>query len=750
MANMLSPGVELYIKDSSYYTSTNSSSVIGLVGGATKGPLTPTLVTSVAEAKKIFGPATADDFGVYSLLGALSQCNNVYYRRIVKESSLATAGDPKTDRLLFESRTEDSLYNNVGIKIEIDPTREPDPYGTVAVDTLTEKDLSQPIFGKKVRDFIGENYSVQLVGDHFYVTGIVNHRDDLVDVNLTGDYLGTGYWIVLPLRDEDDPEISWTTLNGVTKTATIGQTEDGEHRSVVMMEINPETPDWTIKVGDYTYTIVNTYAYFRGQAAPPAFNNDRDKFFTVTIKYNDIEEVFDNCTLATVEDKINDVSSYVYVDVNPELSTRLRNISYHMSGGGRGASFASTPEDEDINFATKSYDSTLNGATVVLGEQDFFGLFDLYLFDPNGNQLEQLSALSLEPDNQRFIESYVNANSAYIQCSYREESHADITNKTYKLTGGENGIDGLSASEVITGLRDFSNIDLVDVDILCAPGWTDREVISAGIGVCEARQDCLFLIDPPFGLRAKQVVDWSNAQGDFNSPGYAPFDSSYGAIYWPWVQIFDSDTNNYVWLPPSGYVAAQMSYSDSVSHQWFAPAGLERGLMTGLSNIEYSPTKEERDLLYGNRNVVNPIMSYRGAGLVIWGQKTTQRTPTALDRVNVRRLVNYIKRVVTNRSGKFIFDMNDHHCWEKWVLEIDPILRSIQSARGLYDYEVVMDERTVTNEDIENNRMPGIIRVRPTKTAEFIPITFEIVNSNFSFSGDNGSGNTTTSLAGMG
>ena len=117
MASMKSPGVEFIIKDSAYYNSSTSSSIIGIIGGASKGPLTPTMRTTRTDALRIFGQPTTNDFGVYSLLGALTQSSAVYYKRIIKETSLATAGDPATDRLLFESVDEDSTYNNVGIRI---------------------------------------------------------------------------------------------------------------------------------------------------------------------------------------------------------------------------------------------------------------------------------------------------------------------------------------------------------------------------------------------------------------------------------------------------------------------------------------------------------------------------------------------------------------------------------------------------------------------------------------------------------
>ena len=117
-------------------------------------------------------------------------------------------------------------------------------------------------------------------------------------------------------------------------------------------------------------------------------------------------------------------------------------------------------------------------------------------------------------------------------------------------------------------------------------------------------------------------------------------------------------------------------------------------------------------------------MSYRGRGFIIWGQKTTQRKFSALDRINVRRLVNYMKRLISNVSLDFVFEPNTEYTWLKWVDTIDPYLASIRDARGIYAYEIYMDGTTVTDDDINNNRMPAIIRFRPTKTAEFIPIQF--------------------------
>jgi hypothetical protein len=161
-----------------------------------------------------------------------------------------------------------------------------------------------------------------------------------------------------------------------------------------------------------------------------------------------------------------------------------------------------------------------------------------------------------------------------------------------------------------------------------------------------------------------------------------------------------------------------------------APAGLNRGRISGILGIEKSPTKGERDMLYGNRNVINPIANFQSDGVVIWGQKTTQRKPTALDRVNVRRMLGYLKRNIGNATRNFVFEQNNSQTWNAWKTLVNPILTKVKNAGGLYDYQLIVSP---TEEDIENNRMPVVVYVKPTKTAEFIPITFNVMPYSASF-----------------
>jgi phage tail sheath protein FI len=206
--------------------------------------------------------------------------------------------------------------------------------------------------------------------------------------------------------------------------------------------------------------------------------------------------------------------------------------------------------------------------------------------------------------------------------------------------------------------------------------------------------------------------------------------SSYSAVYWPWVKISDSYTKKDIWLPPSGFVAAQYAYNDKVGAPWLAPAGLNRGKMTKPIALEHSPTQGERDAMYGNRNVVNAIVNYLGDGIVIWGQKTTQRAPTALDRVNVRRLLNYLKKTISLSTRYFVFEQNNQATWDRWTNMVEPILRQVKERSGLNDYLI---EINPTIWEIENNIMPATIKVKPTKSAEFIPIDFMIMPQSASF-----------------
>lgn len=216
----------------------------------------------------------------------------------------------------------------------------------------------------------------------------------------------------------------------------------------------------------------------------------------------------------------------------------------------------------------------------------------------------------------------------------------------------------------------------------------------------------------------------------------AAINSSYGALYWGWLRMFDQFSSNEIWVPPSGHVAAVYSRTARDAEQWFAPAGLRRGRVLTALDVEYSPTQGERDLLYGSGNAVNPIVKFPQDGITIWGQRTLQRTSSALDRVNVRMLMLYIKKNLVRLLRNFIFEPNDKALWRQVTSTISPFLSDIQSRRGLVAYNVIADASNNTPERIDRNELWVSVFLKPTRAVEFIALNLVVLRTGASFSAE--------------
>jgi len=237
------------------------------------------------------------------------------------------------------------------------------------------------------------------------------------------------------------------------------------------------------------------------------------------------------------------------------------------------------------------------------------------------------------------------------------------------------------------------------------------------------------LIDPPMELNVQEVVDWHN--GDLEGGDYPnqALSSSYAATYWPWMQYSDPFHGGRIWLPPSGEIAATYARNDRMAYPWFAPAGHQRGSLNKPLDIETSPNQGARDYMYGDGDAVNPIVNFTQEGITVWGQRTLQRRPSALDRVNVRRLLLMMRKAIAASTKYLVFEPNDEFTWNEWTGMVEPYLENLQNSRALYDYRVQMDENTVTPQAIDQGRMPGRIIIKPTKAAEFITIDFILVRT---------------------
>lgn len=422
----------------------------------------------------------------------------------------------------------------------------------------------------------------------------------------------------------------------------------------------------------------------------------------------------------------------VQVQSTGEVTTKTLTFSGGKQGGAHAT--AGNTSEHKLVFKSKYFDSTLNGGEIYISKLDSrTQTFDITL-TVNGKVVEAITSVTLDPQDDRYVESFVND---YAKCLSVQVTDVEALPYGTRLTidGGDDGAKGVDLTDLIgngsDGLEAFSNPEVTDINILITPGWSDSELTQYCTALCESRGDCMYLVDTPYGLTPQQAVDWTNGTGIFS--GYTPIDSSYVAVYWSWVQIYCEYAKKKLWVPPSCVVAPQFATSDKMSDPWIAPAGLNRGKLNNVLAVERPCTQGERDHLYGNRNIVNPIVNFRGSGITIWGQKTGQRKPSATDRINVRRLMNAIKRLVVLATQYYVFEPNDEFTWNQWVDMVEPRLDDIKQRRGLYDYEIKMDSTTITEDDITNYRMPGVIRIKPTRSAEFIPLTFSIMPSTVEF-----------------
>jgi hypothetical protein len=277
----------------------------------------------------------------------------------------------------------------------------------------------------------------------------------------------------------------------------------------------------------------------------------------------------------------------------------------------------------------------------------------------------------------------------------------------------------------VKAIAAISNADEFDINMVVAPGIIRRlhsNVTDRVIDMVESRQDAFYIAD--FNASTDTI---GQATEEANK-----VDSNYVATYYPWVKTIDRNTNKLMAVPPSTLLPAVYAANDRLAAEWFAPAGLNRGGITGAVNVLNRLTHSERDVLYENK--VNPIATFPGQGIVAYGQKTLQDKASALDRINVRRLLITVKKFVASTSRFLVFEQNTSETRTRFLNTVNPYFEAIQQRQGLYAFNVVMDETNNTPDVIDRNILAGQIFLQPAKTAEFIVIDFSILPTGASFS----------------
>jgi hypothetical protein len=285
-------------------------------------------------------------------------------------------------------------------------------------------------------------------------------------------------------------------------------------------------------------------------------------------------------------------------------------------------------------------------------------------------------------------------------------------------------IQGLRNSDYNTAINLLGNTDAYKFNIIYAPGLTYTNApsqVTAVVNTAQTRGDSIAVVDMvAYGQSIPVLLSQVTA-----------FDSSYAATYWPWVQVRSRETGKLNFIPASTIVPAAYEYNDRVAAEWWAPAGLNRGGLPTVVQPERKLTSNDRDRVY--QGSVNPIATFPGVGTVIYGQKTLQQKPSALDRVNVRRLLIALKDYIGQVAETLVFEPNTQVTRNRFLSQVNPYLESVQQRQGLYAFQVVMDDSNNTPDVIDRNQLVGSIYLQPTKTAEFIQLDFNVLPTGATF-----------------
>jgi phage tail sheath protein FI len=295
-------------------------------------------------------------------------------------------------------------------------------------------------------------------------------------------------------------------------------------------------------------------------------------------------------------------------------------------------------------------------------------------------------------------------------------------------------------NSIKVAMDSVSDPEVVETNLITIPGIQNAKLTNKLIEVCEQRADALAVIDIEGDFKSvweSTAEVKPNVTTAISSLKARTLNSSYGCTFFPAVLAKDTSANALVSLPSSVVALGTIGSSAAFSEIWFAPAGFNRG---GLSNgaagfpvvgVKTKLTSQERDRLYEVN--INPIASFPAEGIVVFGQKTLQATPSSLDRINVRRLMIYLKKEISKMANTILFDPNSQITWARFTGRAVPFLQSVQSRFGLTDFKVVLDETTTTPELVDRNIVYAKIFLKPARTIEYIALDFILTNTGASF-----------------
>ena len=692
MPNYVSPGVYVIEKDISDYLPSVNTSVVGIVGFASKGPTdTPTLITNQNQLIRTFGAPSEDITGqaVEGALEILDETNSVYFVRGADSNAADASSNMAfgTCPSVIVSADGYGVSSNLYLQIDV--------YNNAATKKLDSKQFSIPsgtvgdggTQAQALRKIIGGGLDSDKVGV-FDGTGDLGASGAIV-----GSYAGSGAQLVVLAFSSNsfDTSAGIPALYSVDPSGTSGASYGAATTAASAVSSFGATFNSTVTNAEsivYGVESLHPGAGYNGgtrsdgsvsgnSTTVSALGGQNFSFFVN--QDGAVDETFKTSLVASgafIEDEIN----------TGETNTTSEIIKGSIKVGGTDIDATALPTwGNDI--------SDLVGAAVS------------YTYKNSAGESDTLSTTTTAgPRWVKLLETTAN-----------------------NLAGGDNGADdvttlvGTGATEPKTGVHALEDESL-NVGIALVPGVYNQDVQNELITVAEKTQAFLALVAPPYAIGTTQdAIDWHNGKSE--AVGFqrtSAINSSYAAIFFPHVKVFSTFDKKDRWYDPTIFAARQMAFTDSVSESWFAPAGFRRGRLTKPTDVEVKISQGDRDSLYSGGNAINPISSFPQQGITIFGQRTAQRSPSALDRINVRRLMIFIRKVLLQGTGRFVFEPNDEFTWEQLEAALNPFLDDILRRRGLQDFRVICDETVNTPARVDRNELWCKVLLKPTKTAEII------------------------------
>ena len=638
----------------------------------------------------------------------------------------------ETELFQFVARGEPGDWTNKNLKISIQDIKrsqnDEDPYGTfsVVVRHLSDSDNVVRVIEQFNNCNLNPNsldYVARKIGDYYD-----EWQNDGRFYRQRGNYPNNSQYIYIDMNSDVDAGninpsllpfgfrgiVKYADLQAVTGSGVNSRTDSWLSGSQALPNANGGAQIYTSGsifvvsgsslAGNAAINITASVTFpepiFRGTAAQGNLANATDAYFGLQTGRSAGSTVFDRSTIDILRPRGGTVGDFTGASANSVELSPTFTLDDIVSGGTYTSGSSTSTSLTAVNGAVSGVlDAGYDRFTIPM-----FGGFD------------GLDIKNMDP----------------------------FTSATFAMGSAPSETTSYSFFTIKRAIDSIADPEVVEMNLAAIPGQTQEGLTTHLVRTCEDRGDALAVIDLPDSFRPRED---SSELNRLNTPSTITtlvnglrsrnLNSSYGCAYYPWVRARDTINGQFLWLPPSVAAIGTFSSSQRRTQVWFAPAGFNRGGLTEGSagipvvDVAHQLRRQDRDDLYSAN--INPIAKFPAEGIVIFGQKTLQVTPSALDRINVRRLMIFVKKRISQIAAGLLFDPNVKTTWARFTSQVNPFLADVKTNFGLSDYRVILDDTTTTPDLVDRNILYAKIFLKPTRAIEFIAIDFNITRTGASF-----------------